>query len=80
MQESRWFDPEWTEPIFRAAGELHDPNRLIEAIRSQPNDAFHGMLPLAARCIGLAHDEAIHPDRVGPQQRLLDSIFDDLMP
>jgi HEAT repeat protein len=46
-----WFDSDWEEVIVLLAGCLKDPNPLLESLLAEPDDVFHYMLLLVARCL-----------------------------
>ncbi len=52
-----WFDPNWHEVIPLLAGCLADPTPLLAALLDEPDDCFHTMLLLAARCLGDARPD-----------------------
>lgn len=56
-----WFDPDWHEIIPLLAGRLADPTPLLTALLDEPDDCFHAMLLLAARCAGAARPDALDP-------------------
>lgn len=53
VQEHCWFEPDWEEVIVLLAGCLDDPNPLLQMLLDEPYDAFHEMLLLAGRGVGV---------------------------
>jgi HEAT repeat protein/DNA-binding winged helix-turn-helix (wHTH) protein len=52
--EHLWFEPEWEHVLVFLAARLPKPDLLVKRILDEPDDAYHQMAILAARCLAEA--------------------------